>query len=172
MLLLPPVLTNDAASAMAEGIGRVSQETGLMVLPENPPGHVYVGDLHILDFFARVTERADTGMLLDCAHLAIYQRQQGLEPMAAFDGFPFDRVVEIHVAGGSTHAHEGYAYVEDDHTPDVLPDTWQIFEEVVGRASNLKAVVFECERNPLDECLSGFERIAQILNRQGGWETP
>ena len=67
----------DAADAMADGIVRLREATGFEVLPENPPGQVYLGDLHLLDFFARVIERADTGMLLDCAHLAIYQRLRG-----------------------------------------------------------------------------------------------
>jgi uncharacterized protein (UPF0276 family) len=170
MLLLPPILTDSAASAMAEGIVHLSSETGLMVLPENPPGHVFIGDHHLLDFFAKVTERADTGMLLDCAHLAIYQKQQGETPLAGFDAFPFERIVELHVAGGTSHAHEGYAYIEDDHTPDVLPDTWLIFEEVLKRASNLKAVVFECERNTLENSLPGFERIEKALVEFAGWK--
>jgi uncharacterized protein (UPF0276 family) len=163
MLLLPPILTADAADDMAEGVVRLRDATGYDVLPENPPGQVYLGDLHVLDFFARVADRADTGLLLDCAHLAMFQRLCGLEPLAAFDGFPLDRVVELHVAGGTPHAVDGFAWVEDDHTPDVLADTWQVVEYVVPRAPNLKAVVFECERNPAAACLPGFARLAALL---------
>jgi uncharacterized protein len=160
MLLLPPILCDDAARAMADGVACLRAAVGKEVLPENPPGHVYLGDLHLLDFFARVCDRGDTGMLLDCAHLAIYQRLQGLDPLTGLDAFPLDRIIELHVAGGSEHAHEGYAFVEDDHTTEVLPDTWRIFDYIVARAPHLKAVVFECERNPLEACLPGFERIA------------
>jgi uncharacterized protein (UPF0276 family) len=159
MLLLPPILSRDAALDMASGIETLRDSVGLEVLPENPPGHVFLGDLHLLDFFALVCERADTGMLIDCAHLAIYQRLFGHQPMTALDGFPLERVVELHVAGGTEHAHEGFAYVEDDHSPDVLPDTWRIFDALVARCPNLKAVVFECERNPIEACRAGFERI-------------
>jgi len=160
MLLLPPILCDAGASAMADGVRALREAVNLEVLPENPPGHVFLGDLHLLDFFARVCERGDTGMLLDCAHLGIYQRLHGLDPLTGLDGFPLERIVELHVAGGTEHAHEGYAFIEDDHTPEVLPDTWRIFDHVVSRAPNLKAVVFECERNPLAACLPGFERIA------------
>src|SRR5215831_15822787 len=59
--------------------------------------------------------------------------------------------------------HEGFAYWDDDHTPHVLPSTWEIFEWVAPRAPNLKAVVFECERNPLAAVVPGFERIATVL---------
>ena len=163
MLLLPPILTRDAADAMADGIVRLREATGHEVLPENPPGQVYLGDLHLLDFFARVLDRADTGMLLDCAHLAMYQRLRGLAPLAGLDGFPRDRIVELHVAGGSERRHDGFAWVEDDHSPAVLADTWTIVEAVVPAAPALRAVVFECERNPMAASLAGFARLHALL---------
>jgi uncharacterized protein len=163
MLLLPPVLSQGSAEALAAGIVRLREATGLEVLPENPPGSVYVGDLHLLDFFARVCELADTGMLLDCAHLGIYQRCRGLPPLTGLDGFPCERVVEMHVAGGVVRDCEGLELVEDSHVPAVLPETWTIFEAAAARSPNLKAVVFECERNPLEASLPGFRRIERIL---------
>lgn len=168
MLLLPPVLSDDAATAMAEGIVRLREETGFEVLPENPPGAVYVGPLHLLDYFARVCERADTGMLLDVAHLAIYQRTMGHAAFDGLDGFPLDRIVEMHVAGGVERETGGYGFVEDSHTTDVLPETWELLEHLAPRTPNLKAVVFECERNPLDAVVPGFERIERAL---GAWVT-
>jgi len=165
MLLLPPILTRDAADAMADGIVRLREATGFEVLPENPPGQVYLGDLHLLDFFARVIERADSGMLLDCAHLAIYQRLRGHAPLDGLDAFPRERIVEMHVAGGSERRHDGFAWVEDDHTPAVLADTWAIVEATVPAARALRAVVFECERNPMAECLAGFARLHALLTR-------
>jgi len=163
MLLLPPILSDDAASRMAEGIVRLREETGREVIPENPPGAVFVGDLHLLDFFARVCERADTGMLLDCAHLAIYQETMGHPPRTGLDGFPAERIVEMHVAGSRAREFRGYRWFEDDHTPAVLDETWEIFTAAAGRASHLRAVVFECERNPLEACLPGFARIHEVL---------
>lgn len=163
MMLLPPVLSRDSADAMVPGLVRLRETFRLEVLPENPPGHVFLGDLHLLDFFAHVCDRADTGMLLDCAHLAIFQQTMGHDALTGLDGFPLDRVVELHVAGALTRDHEGLALVEDDHSPAPLDATWRIFEHVVRRAPNLKAVVFECEKNPLADCLDGFARIARTL---------
>ncbi len=163
MLLLPPILSDDSATAMAEGVVRLREATGYEVLPENPPGSAFIGPLHLLDFFARVVDRADTGLLLDCAHLAIFQRMRGHGPLTGLDGFPLDRVVEIHVAGGTPRDAGGLEFIEDTHTADVLPDTWELFEHVVQRAPNLKAVVFECERNTLEGTLPGFARLAEAL---------
>lgn len=163
MLLLPPVLSRGSAEAMAEGVVRLREATGLEVLPENPPGSLFVGDLHILDFFALVSERAGCGLLLDVAHLGMFQRARGLSPLTALDGFPLDRVVEVHVAGGLERSHAGFPFVEDDHGLGVLEDTWEIARHVLARTPNLRAVVLECERNPLEEALPLFARVAALL---------
>ena len=161
MLLLPPILTRESAYALAEGIIRLREETGLEVLPENPPGHLYLGDLHLLDFFALVCERADTGMLLDLAHLTIYQHQQGHPLTTGLDAFPLDRVVEVHLAGGSKQIRNGCEVIEDDHSPYILDETWTLFEKCAPHFSNLKALVFECERNPLELCLDPMQDLHQ-----------
>ena len=169
MLLLPPVLCDRSASVVAEGVARLRAATGYEVFPENPPGAVFLGDLHLLDYFARVCERADTGMLLDCAHLAIYQQIHRHAPFTALDGFPLERIVEMHVAGGTRKQASGWEYIEDDHTPRVLDETWGIFEHLVPRCPNLRAVVFECERNALPTTLAGFARIASTLEQAPMW---
>jgi uncharacterized protein (UPF0276 family) len=119
--------------------------------------------MHILDFYAAVMEEADTGLLLDCAHLAMYQQFMGYAPCTGLAAFPLDRIVELHIAGSTPHEHQGFVYWDDAHTAEVLPATWQIFEWVAPRAPNLKAVVFECERNTLDNVLPVFKRIASRL---------
>jgi uncharacterized protein len=163
--LLPPVLSPDSADEMADCLRRVEQGTGLRCLPENPPAQIYLGPLHILDYFARVADRSGGGLLLDCAHLAIFQRTRGLPPLAGLDGFPLDRVIELHIAGGVERDHDGFAWIDDDHRPEPLAETWQIFEHVVRRTPNLRAVVYECEKNSPAEVAPNFRRIRALLAR-------
>jgi uncharacterized protein (UPF0276 family) len=158
-LLLPPVLTEDSARAVGDSVCALEDATSLCVLPENPPGDVYLGSLHLLDYFALVADRSGGGLLLDCAHLAIFQRSRGLSPLTGLDGFPLDRVVELHVAGGAEIDVEGLPLVDDAHGAEPLPDTWAIFDAVLPRASALRAIVFECERNRPDEVIDGFRRL-------------
>ena len=54
MLLLPPILVPDSVQPMADGIIRLREAIGREVLPENPPGSAFVGNLHLLDFFGCV----------------------------------------------------------------------------------------------------------------------
>ena len=163
MLLLPPILSADSAAAFAVGVAELRSALGLEVFPENPPGVAFVGDLHLLDFYSRVCEQADTGMLLDCAHLAIYQAATGRSPLDGLAEFPLDRVVEIHVAGAVERKHGDFSWIADEHTVAVRPETWKIVEYVMARACNLKAVVFECERNPIHAVLPGFRRLSSLL---------
>ena len=102
--------------------------------------------------------------MFSCAHLASYQRLHGHEPRTGLDSFPLDRIIEMHVAGGVERERDGCTCVEDVQTPEALPETWTIFEYLIERTKNLKAVVFECERNPIEACLEGFARI------HGGWK--
>ena len=79
--------------------------------------------------------------------------------LAGLDNFPLDRVVEMHVAGGSVASVDGFEYVEDGHLPEPIPDTWQIFEYALARATSLRAVCYECENNQPEACVSNFERL-------------
>lgn len=157
--LMPPILCTESADEMADSVLGVEEGTKMTLLPENPPGVLYLGDLHLLDYFAHVSERSGCGLLLDCAHLAIYQHLHGHDPLTALDGFPLDRVIELHVAGGTPAQIDGLPIIEDSHVPEPLTDTWRIYEHVVLRASNLRAVVYECEKNPIEECVDNFRRL-------------
>ena len=174
MLLLPPVLSKDSAYALADGIIRLREETGLEVLPENPPGHVFLGPLHLLDFFTLVLDRADTGMLLDAAHLTIYQDYMGLPVTTGLDGFPIEKVIELHMAGGSKKTFQGLNYIEDDHSPTILDETWKIFHHIAPKLTELRAVIFECERNPLDqskkEMIKLRDALDHILPKHSQWQ--
>lgn len=169
MLLLPPVLTAEGADRLADGVAALRSATGLEVLPENPPGTAWLGDLHLLDFLARLAERADTGLLLDVAHLAIYQAATGRSPLDGLDGFPAERVVEVHVAGGRPATTDGWPWLEDTHSPEPVPATWAILDALAPRLVNLRAVVFECERNPLAAVRPGFAAIERALAAVPGW---
>ncbi|MBS1810742.1 MAG: DUF692 family protein [Acidobacteria bacterium] len=162
-MLMPPILCRESAIETAQSIQQIEAETGFLCLPENPPSVVYLGDLHILDYFALVAERADCGVLLDCAHLAIFQQTRNLPPLTALNSFPLDRIVEMHVAGGAYAQVDGYEYIEDNHSPEPLPATWEILEYVIPRAKNLKAIVFECEHNAPEECVPVFEQLNTIF---------
>lgn len=157
--LMPPVLVEESAVAMADVVRWMRVQAGIEILPENPPAQVYVGNLHLLDYYRRVAEGADCGLLLDVAHLAIYQSVMGHAPLDGLLDFPLDRIVEVHVAGSRAFEVEGKTFHDDDHGLDVLPATWEILGHIVESAPNLRAIVIECERNRADRVEPVFERV-------------
>lgn len=163
-LLLPPILTEDSARRTAESVARLEAYSGLPVLPENPPSLYFLGDLHVLDYFARVSEHAGCGLLLDVAHLTIFQKARGLSPTTGLDDFPLDRLVEMHIAGGGDKTtKDGYRYIDDDHRSEVHPDSWEIVEYVLPRAPRLRALIYECEHNEPSTTVETFERLNALF---------
>ena len=166
MTLLPPILCEEEAAAYAANLKRCRSIIGKEVLPENPPGSAFVGTMDLLSFYASICEQADTGMLLDAAHLSIYQTMMGRKPLDGLSDFPLERIVEIHVAGSRRQIVDGLEVWVDDHFPEVRSETWEIASYLAHRTPNLKAVVFECERNPIASCLTGFGRIQEIFGER------
>jgi uncharacterized protein (UPF0276 family) len=166
--LMPPVLAPESAHAMARSVRELRGATGFEVLPENPPAHAWIGRMHLGDYLSLVCAEADCGMLLDVAHLAIHQHALGRAPLDGLERFPLDRVVEVHVAGGSTFESGGRTFVDDDHGPAVLPATWELFAAVLERAPHLRAVVVECERNAIRDVEPLFERVHAMLRAVRG----
>ncbi|HLU49180.1 MAG TPA: DUF692 family protein [Planctomycetota bacterium] len=163
-LLLPPILTRDSAKRTAQSVALLQERTGLPVFPENPPSLYFLGDLHVLDYFALVSELAGCGILLDVAHLAIFQRARGLEPCDGLRDFPVDRIVEMHVAGGGEAVTpDGYRYIDDDHRAEIHPDSWAIVDDVLPRATRLKALIYECEHNDPALSVDTFVRLNEIF---------
>lgn len=161
--LMPPILEPDSADSMALAVRRLRAESGFEVLPENPPAHVYAGRMHLCEYFARVAEKADCGLLLDVAHLAIHQHVTGRATLDGVDALPWERVVELHVAGATPFQHAGRTFFDDSHAPQPLPATWELLEHALERARNLRAVVYECERNRPGEVLPVYARLAALL---------
>lgn len=165
--LMPPVLEEGSARALARSVRALREASGLEVLPENPPAHAWLGRMRLGDYFALLAEEADCGILLDVAHLAIHQRALGLAPLDSLERFPLERVVEVHVAGGTPFESGGRTFVDDDHGPAVLPETWELLEAVLARAVNLRALVVECERNAFSDVVPLFERAARLVEAAG-----
>ena len=145
LMLTHPILSLESVNRTAEAIRELQERTGFNCFPENPPSHCYPGDIHLLDYFARLTEQADCWMTLDCAHLLMYQCAHGHDPLTGLDAFPLDRVGEIHIAGGTLLQLDQERYILDTHIPQVLPDVWTIVDYVLPRAVNVRAVCLEAE---------------------------
>src|SRR5215510_12468161 len=90
-------------------------------------------------FLNALTKATGCGLLLDLHNLHTNACNLGVEPLAFLDRLDFDRVVEIHVAGGL----EFEDFYLDAHSGASPEPVWTLLEHTLPRCSNLCGVVFE-----------------------------
>jgi uncharacterized protein (UPF0276 family) len=98
-------------------------------------------------FFARICAAADAYLLLDLHNAYAFCRNLGVDFDAWLDRLPWERVLEIHLSGGS-ESDPGYLPSRrslrlDSHDAAVPDEVWRAFASALPRASGLRAVVLE-----------------------------
>ena len=58
---------------------------------------------------------------------------------------------------------DGYRYIDDDHRAVIHADSWAILEHVLPRATQLRAVCYECEHNAAEETVETFQRLNALF---------
>jgi len=82
------------------------------------------------EFVARMAEEADCALLLDVNNVYVSGRNHDLDPMEYLKQVPYDRVVQIHLAG---HTEKG-THCIDTHDGPVIDPVWNLYAEVMRRA--------------------------------------
>lgn len=140
---MPLPLTDEALDLVAPRAAALVRRHPAPFLLEN--GVHYFADLPAdhgrdqVDFLNALTERSGCDLLLDLFNFYCDSVNQSFDPLAALERLNFDRVVEIHVAGGITH--EGYLL--DAHNAAVPEAVWALVDHVVARAPRLGGITFE-----------------------------
>lgn len=112
--------------------------------------------------FAAALRACDAGALLDLTNLALQSRNDRFDPLRFLDAIEFERVIEVHLAGGRL-SQSGLWIDSHDHPVDEL--AWALLAHVARRAPNLRAVIIERDDRlpPLDELLGEVERARSLV---------
>jgi uncharacterized protein (UPF0276 family) len=115
--------------------------------------------------FRRALEAADVGALLDLSNLVFSARNERYDPADYLEELPWERVVEVHLAGG--FEHEGLWI--DAHDRDVDREALELLSMVAKRAPNLRAVIIERDEHlpPLAELLGELQEVKIVLAQEG-----
>ncbi len=136
--------TRSALQAVADIVGLV----GL----ENSAFYVDAGD--DATFLAHACG-APHAVLLDVQNLVVAEENLGLDVEDWLRRAPLDRVIEVHVAGGSRSAPSwlpsGMTYALDSHDGLVPARTWELLEAVLPRLPSLRALTLERLEGTLDD---------------------
>ncbi|MBL4621364.1 MAG: DUF692 family protein, partial [Immundisolibacteraceae bacterium] len=120
--------------------------------------------------FGELAEAVDCALLLDMGHLVSYQMASGKLISDELDPLPYERVIEVHIAGGRLAAGDstrGPIYV-DAHEQPILEQSWQMLAQLLPKLFNLKAVCFECEGSDPKTVLDTLYKINQQVSELSG----
>jgi uncharacterized protein (UPF0276 family) len=155
---LPPIFSRDGLELAVARVREVRARVHRPLLLEPPPISFRAGEMHPFDWISELAQRTDCGLLLDAGHLFSIQLALG-EEAVAFERLDWERVVELHLAGGAIE-EEGGLYV-DAHELPILPEVWAIGRGVLSRSPRLRAVCVECEGSPEEPARVAIERARQ-----------
>ncbi|HJR75884.1 MAG TPA: DUF692 family protein [Nitrospiraceae bacterium] len=190
---LPPLYTVDGAVVAGENAGVLQQALDrgfsaagecppLLLLEMSPLTYFGCGSLPVPAFFTELVRYASCGLVLDIGHLwTVYRytgawRVQSVERFIAefLDGFPLERVVEIHVAGLAEHPAEAGERGPDGgcgalprwldaHGAPIPELLFDMLDQVLShpRLTALKGVALEVDTKEPSLIMSEFVRFHQ-----------
>ena len=141
---LPMPATVEAVELVASRSATIQQRYGVPFLLENPAHYFSAlpADTEIeneYNFLNVFTKKSGCYLLLDLHNLYCNAVNHHFDARDVIDTLPLDRVIEIHVAGGSWR--DGFWM--DAHDGRVPEPVWQLLEYVLPLATNAGGVVFE-----------------------------
>lgn len=130
--LYPVPCTEEALRWVADRVRAVQDFLGRPILLENPSNYLSFKASTMPEevFLRRIAEDADCGLLLDVNNVYVTARNHGFDSLDYLDAMPYERVVQIHLAG---HTDNG-THCIDTHDGEVIDEVWQLYAEVIGRA--------------------------------------
>ncbi len=132
--------------------------TATMILPG--------GEMDEAEFLTAVLDRTGCGLLCDVTNLYTNAINHGQDLDDVLDRWPWDRVVQLHFAGG--HRHDGSLI--DSHGQATPPEVWTVLEAAVTRAK-VRGIILERDENlpPFADLLGELEQARAIGRRHGRW---
>jgi uncharacterized protein (UPF0276 family) len=149
--LLPMPYTQEALAHVADRVRFVQDFLGAPLALENPSTYVEFAQapMREWEFLARLAEEADCAILLDVNNVYVSAFNHGFDPRTYLDAIPYDRVVQMHVAG---HTHHG-THIIDSHIGPVKDEVWHLLGEAHRRAPHAPVLL------EWDADIPGFDEV-------------
>jgi len=154
----PPVLDEEALDLLIFRATSFSHAIGRPVLAEFPPLRIAFGTMSPPEFFRKLVDRTNIGIVLDISHWQLYCESVGLNPKEAFLTFPMENVIELHIAGG--RIIDGY--YSEEHSGELLPETIELLAYACELTPSLRAVTVECHGATRQIIESSIRKVAAL----------
>jgi uncharacterized protein len=160
--------THEAVDAVVRNVESVRRAIDVPLILENITVSVQVpgGEMDEPAFLTEVLRRTGCGWLCDVTNLYTNAVNDGTDLDAHLDRWPWDRAMQMHVAGG--HWRDGVLI--DSHAHPAFPEVWRVVDEAVAR-SPVRGIILERDENlpPFGDLLDELAQARAILKRHGRW---
>lgn len=162
--LLPMPLTEEALRHVATRVKQVSDVLERPLVLENASTYAEFtsSSMPEWEFFGRLMEDADCGMLLDVNNVYVSSFNHGFDPEAYIDAIDPSRVAQYHLAG---HTNKG-THIIDTHNDHVVDPVWQLYRRSVARTGNVSTLLEWDADIPAFEVVHSEALKAQVHRRQ------
>jgi len=157
--LLPIPYNEETLKHLVERIKIVQDYLERPIVLENPSTYMTfkASTMPEQEFIRRMAEESDCALLLDVNNVYVSCRNHHWDPWEYLEGVPYDRVVQIHLAGHTTKER----YCLDTHDHPVKDQVWDYYADVMKRAGS-RATLLEW-----DDLIPTFEDVhAEALKAQ------
>jgi uncharacterized protein (UPF0276 family) len=166
--LAPLPRTREAVDVVARNIERVRSRIGAPLILENitTPMLLPASEMDEVEFITAVLDQTGCGLLCDVTNLYTDAVNHGYELEDLLARWPWDRVVQLHFAGG--HWHDGKLI--DSHAYPAPREVWTVLEAAVCQ-SPVRGIILERDENlpPFAELLNELDQARSIGRRHGRW---
>jgi len=137
--LLPMPLTEEALAHVVNRVKIVSDVLERPLILENASTYAEfaASSMPEWEFFSRLMDEADCGMLLDVNNVYVSAFNHGFDPKTYLDAIPPDRVAQYHLAG---HTNKG-THIIDTHNDYVIDAVWELYRHAVARTGNVATLL-------------------------------
>jgi uncharacterized protein len=159
--LLPLPLNDDVLDHVSTRVRAVQDVLERPLVLENPSTYLRFRDSTIdePDFLRALCDATGCRLLLDVNNVYVSCFNAGTDPHAYLDAFPFERVVQLHLAG---HQHCG-THIVDTHDQPVCDEVWALFRRA-WHATGGVATLLEWDGD-----VPAFERVHEEVLRARAW---
>jgi len=137
--LLPMPYTEEALAHVIARTRAVQDFLGAPLALENPSSYAeFASDsMREWEFLGRLAEEADCALLLDVNNVYVSSRNHGFDPLTYLNAIPFERVVQVHVAGHTDHG----THIIDSHIGPVIDPVWQLWAVAHQRSGGVPVLL-------------------------------
>jgi uncharacterized protein (UPF0276 family) len=166
--LAPLPFTREAVDVVVRNVERVRIRIRTPLILENITATMVMpaSEMDEVEFLTAVLDRTGCGLLCDVTNLYTNAVDHGQDLDDLLARWPWDRVVQLHFAGGNWHD----GTLIDSHAYATQPEVWTVLEAAVTRSA-VRGIILERDENlpPFAELLGELEQARTIGRRHGRW---